>query len=128
MSKYLADTTVLVDHFRGKRNAGEFLGSKKPTISFISLGECTYGARNKKELELIQQMLRQFNIEWGSAEINQLAIKLLADYYLKYGLQFLDAIIAAMAINKGYVLITDNIKHFRFIPKLKVLRLSEINL
>jgi len=45
--------------------------------------------------------------------------------YLSNGLNFWDAIIAASALDSNLVLITENIKHFKFITGLQVLPQKE---
>lgn len=120
MKKYLVDTTVLVDHLRGKKTATKFLGGDGLVISFVGLAELVQGSRNKKDQKAVEELVEDFEINWGSAGINHLAVKLLAKYFLKHNLRFLDALVAAIALEKDLILVTDNIKHFKFISGLKV--------
>lgn len=126
MEKYLVDTTVLIDHLRNKRSATLLLGKEEITISQVTIAELIQGAKNKADLVAIEKLIKQFDIKWGSPKISKLAINLLKKYFLKFNLQFLDAIIAAIAIENNLVLVTDNIKHFKFIPHLKVIPPMEI--
>jgi len=47
-------------------------------------------------------------------------MELMKNYRLKYGLEIPDALITATTLNKNKVLITKNIKDFKFIKGLKV--------
>ncbi len=127
MGKYLVDTTVLVDHLRGQKEATEFLEREDLVISVVSLAELLQGVRNKGEQKIIEKLVAQFPINWGSAEINRLAIKLIAKYFLKFSLRFLDALLAATALEGNFILVTDNIKHFKFISGLKVVSPKKIS-
>lgn len=125
MDKFLVDTTVLIDHLRGNKLATEVLTSENITISFVTIVELIQGARNKTELKVIQDLLCELETDWGTEETNKKAVEILSDYHLKNGLGFIDALLAATALNNHLVLVTDNIKHFLFIPKLKVLTLTQ---
>ena len=89
MAKYLIDTTVLINHLRGKTAALDFINKKEQLkISCVSLAELIQGARNKKELEQIKKLVSLFAVDWGSARINQKAVEILEKRYLKFGLFF----------------------------------------
>lgn len=120
MKKYLVDTSILIDHLRGKSEATEFLKQDNLVISAVTGAELFQGARNKKEQELIQKLVNQFEISWFTPSISKLALELLKQYFLKFSLGFLDALIAATALNKDLILVTGNLKHFRSINNLKL--------
>lgn len=126
MQKYLVDTTVLVDHLRNKPSATSLLEKEELVISQVTVAELIQGVKNRAELAAIEKLIKQFDINWSLVKINKSAINLLKKYFLKYNLQFLNAIIAATAIENSLVLVTDNIKHFKFIPHLKVISPMEI--
>ena len=121
MEKFLIDTTVLVDHLRGKNWAKTFLTRQNLFVSFVSYAELLQGARNKQEQKLVKELIRSFAVKWGSEAVNRTAINLLSKYFLKFNLRLLDALIAATALENSLILVTDNTKHFKFIPHLKVL-------
>ena len=127
MAKYLVDTTVLINHLRGKTAARDFLAEKRELrISCVSLAELFQGARNKKELLQIKKLVSLLAVEWGSARINQRAVEIIEKNYLKFGITFFDSLIAATAIENNLELVTDNLKHFRPIIGLTVKRLGEV--
>jgi hypothetical protein len=51
---------------------------------------------------------------------SQRAVALLHDYALAHGLRIPDALIAAIALEGDYTLVTSNVRHFRFIPGLRL--------
>lgn len=124
MSKYLADTTVLIDTLRGDDLAKHFL-EHSPEISIVSLVELIQGCQNKDDLKVVEKIcskLPQIDI---NETISRLALELLQQYNLSHGLLFLDAIIAATCILRKKILVTDNIKDFKFISNLEVISQKE---
>ena len=125
MSKFLADTTVLVEMLRGSKGAKQFLEKSLPEISKVTLVELIAGCRNKYDLKIVEKtcgFLPQIKID---AAISEMAIELISTYHLSHGLLFLDALIAATCIIGKNILVTENIKDFRFIPNLKVISQKE---
>ena len=120
MSNYLADTTVLVDTLRGDTLAKHFL-ERLPEISKVTLVELIQGCQNKNDLKVVEKicnLLPQVKIDGA---VSQLALELLRQYNLSHGLLFLDAIIASTCIKGKKILVTENIKDFRFISGLEVI-------
>ena len=128
MGKYLVDTTVFIDHLRGKKQATEFLKQEGLVVSLVTVVELIQGSRNKAEQKKVKKLVDQFEIHWGSARINRLAVELLGKYFLKFNLCFLDALVGATALESNLVLATDNVKHFEFISGLKAVRPADVNL
>jgi len=124
MSKFLADTTVLVDMLRGNIFAKKFL-EESPYISKVTLVELLQGCENKEDLKVVEKacdLLPQIKIDLA---ISEMAIELLKKYNLSHGLLFLDALIAAACIIGKNILVTQNIKDFRFITGLEVISQKE---
>jgi len=124
MKSFLVDTTVLVELLRGNILAKKFLESS-PEISKITLVELIQGCKNKKELRLVDKAcdpLHQIKVD---IEISEAAIELLRKYNLSHGLLFLDALIAATCILRKNILVTQNLKDFKFITGLQVLSQKE---
>ena len=125
MNNYLADTTVIIDHLRGDKRATVFLEEFNPQISIVTVAELIQGARDKREQVLavkICESLLALNI---NGKISALAIEFMKKFYLSSGLKFLDALIAATAINGKLVLVTKNLKHFEFIKGLEIISQKE---
>lgn len=121
MPKYLVDTTVLVDHLRNKYYATEFLKQENLLISFVTAAELLQGTRNKNEQRSIKTLISQFEIDWGGVQVGRSTIQLLEEYFLKYNLRLLDALIASTALMGNLTLVTGNIKDFQFIANLKMI-------
>lgn len=124
MSRYLADTTVLVEMLRGNIAAKQFLESS-PEISKVTLVELIQGCQDQKDLRAVEKtcdFLPQIKIDGA---ISDRAVGLLREYHLSHGLLFLDALIAATCILRKNILVTQNIKDFKFISGLAVLSQEE---
>ena len=124
MNRYLADTTILVEMLRGNVLAKKFLESS-PEISKVTLVELIQGCKDKEELRLVEKAcdpLHQIKVD---IEISEAAIELLRKYNLSHGLLFLDALIAATCILRKNILVTQNMKDFRFIQGLEAMSQKE---
>lgn len=126
MPTYLIDTTVLIDHQRNRREATQLLHKDNVRISYISVMEMIAGAKDAKTLRYNRELTEGFLIDWGSEEINEMALELLGKYRLSMGIGMYDCILAATAIIKKTILVSDNLKHFKGIVGLKVKRLAEV--
>lgn len=120
MAPYLADTTVLVDHFRDVQSATTFLLSQRPAISVVSVGELIEGAKNKRNLQEITILCGSLKVNFIDESICHRAVVLMNAFFLSNHLEFLDALIAATAIEHRLTLVTANTKHFSFIKGLKI--------
>lgn len=126
MAKYLADTTLLVDHLRKDEKAKEFLIVKGPSISQASVAELIEGAKNKLHLNQINITVGPLEVVPISENISSSAIELMLECFLSHGLEFMDALIAATAMENNLTLVTANVKHFSFIKRLKLLDWEKI--
>ncbi len=121
MAKYLADTTILVDHLREVEAAKEFLINEAPHISLTSIAELIEGAKNKSHLRQINKTVSRLDIIPINEKISSLAVGLMQEYFLSNHLEFLDALIAATAIEENLTLVTANVRHFSPIKGLKLM-------
>lgn len=124
MEKYLLDTCVFIDHFRGRESATRFLLENKMRIvvSSVVVGELIQGVKDKRELNKIIKFLTEFEEIRLDSRITKTGIGLLIKFCLVYGFRFLDALVAATVLEKDLVLVTDNVKHFEFVEGLKIVR------
>lgn len=120
MSNYLVDTTVIIDHLRGDKKATIFLEEFNPGISVVTVAELIQGSKNKHEQAMAVKICASFTALTINTEISDLAIKLMKKFCLSHGLKFLDALIAATALDNKLTLVTGNLKHFKFIEGLPV--------
>ena len=114
---FLADTNFLIYLHEGKSFIEPFLNYNFG-ISFISEIELL-GHKNISETDekALKELLKDSFVFNFNEDIKLQTIKLKQ----KYNIKLPDAIIAATASTKNFVLITRNIRDFKGIPNLKVL-------
>jgi predicted nucleic acid-binding protein len=115
------DTDVLIWASRGNEKAARLIDSTPHrAIAIVSIMELFQGARSKLELRQIRYSLRQlgFRILPLSEPVGSIAASLVEQYSLAHGIEVVDALIAATAIEFDLPLCTGNAKHFRLIPGL----------
>lgn len=123
--KTLIDTNICIDHLRGYRPATEYLlklQNMERWISAITVMELYAAPRiSAAQEERMAGLIAAFN---GIIDIDQniarTAGELIAKYRKDYGLNPVDALIAATALFLDAVLITRNKKHFDFIQGMIV--------
>jgi len=115
------DSDVLVWASRGNLNAARTIDAALDrALSIVSYMELVQGARSKLEARQIRQSLRQlqFRIVPLSEPIGATAAAIVEEHALAHGIQLVDALIAATAIETDHPLCTANIKHFRPVGSL----------
>ena len=123
----MIDTDVLIWYFRGNDGARKFLQAipyQDRTTSSLCLMELIQGCQDRQEMRAINDFFSG-NISLTihpSEKISDKAIFLLERHALADGLRTVDALIAASALQHGYSLATANVKHFKKIPDLSILR------
>ena len=119
---YLVDTDVLIDVSRSNDAAIDFLDQLGDSwsISIITALELIVGARNKKEVAQIDQLVAAYSAIPLTAEIGNSSYDLLRQFAKSHGLRVFDSLIAATAIDEGLTLVTKNKKHFQMISALKL--------
>lgn len=119
---YLVDTDVLIDVSRNNEAAIDFLDQLGDSwsISIITALELIVGARNKKEVGQIDQLVAAYPAIPLTAEIGNSSYDLLRKFAKSHGLRVFDSLIAASAIQEDLTLVTRNKKHFQMISNLKL--------
>jgi predicted nucleic acid-binding protein len=92
------------------------LPSDRRATTDITVMELDKGAADQQELATIVTRLPV------STTASRRAVELVHQYGLAHGLGIPDALIAAIALEGAHTLVTDNVRHFRFIPGLNILR------
>ena len=125
--KYMLDTDSVSYALRGEGNVGSRILEHKPTelcISAITLGELRYGAHRrdfKKLHKLIDVFTASVALQAFDADAADAYGRLAANLAERgTPIGSFDAMIAAHAIARKVVLVTNNEKHFRKVPGLKV--------
>jgi predicted nucleic acid-binding protein len=126
-SLIIVDTDIFIDHFRGKREATEYLESINPLVratTDINVMELVTGTKNMSELRNVEQFLTNnlFNILPITSKASKLAVNLYKKYRLSNGLSMPDALTASIVLELNATLVSGNIRHFQFIPNLKLQR------
>lgn len=120
----LVDSNIIIDLSRGSRVAADFINQQlrqnRLFISAITAMEVIVGARHKKDLASLTELLKLFNPIKLNEEITDAGLGLLKTYSLSHSLSIPDALIAATALVFDLPLATANLKHFKVIKHLKV--------
>jgi predicted nucleic acid-binding protein len=87
-------------------------------VSDVTCAELLFGARNKRELQLIRKDLNKLTILPIEVPISALAVNLVEQYSLSHKLALPDALVAATAIYYNIPLYTLNTKDFKYLPDI----------
>jgi tRNA(fMet)-specific endonuclease VapC len=122
MARYLIDTDVVIDVSRRNADAAAYVDSLDDiTISIITAHELIVGARNQRDADGIDGLIRIYPVHADlDARITGRAYQLLKRHAKSDGLRTFDALIAATAIENGFTLVSKNQKHFQMIGELKL--------
>lgn len=118
------DTDILIDHLKGIDSATSYIhkivNSKiRPLISIISRIELLSGSKiDEIEEAIIKDLLKLFDV----VILDEFLADLSATFRKKYYSGLADSIIAASAYKENATLITRNVRHFKGIRELKVIR------
>lgn len=125
MSKYLLDTCVIVSLFRANReiaNKLNTIGLENCAISEITLAELIVGAesssRKSLNMSLIEKFERQIAIIPFSNVIRRYAREKVATKKAGTPIEDFDLIIGCTALDNDMILVTDNVKHMKYVPNL----------
>lgn len=118
--KYLADTSAVVNHLRGRKKIEEDFFEDGVAISIITLGELFYGAYRSKDPKKTKEIVNNFLTDLSIETIN-LDDEIIDEYAkIKASLESLgqkldefDLLIAATARKSSLRLLTENKKHFQ---------------
>jgi|RhiMetdeSRZDD1v2_1073273.scaffolds.fasta_scaffold263781_2 predicted nucleic acid-binding protein len=122
----LLDTNIAVDALRRFPPAVAYLRTAEQqgtlSLSLPAQMELIIGCCNAAELRRLRAFLERFEICALSATIGGTAVDLIYQYRLSHGLLLAEALIAATALEYEETLYTKNVRHFRMIPALTVVR------
>jgi predicted nucleic acid-binding protein len=122
----IVDTDILIDASRDRAEALAFLNrlraGAKAYISVITAMELAAGARDSRDLRELRRFIGQFYTLDIVPDISKAAYRLVVNYGLSHGMRPPDALIAATCLAHGLTLYTKNIRHFRMIPGLPLVR------
>jgi predicted nucleic acid-binding protein len=119
----LCDTNVFIKIYKGNDliiEVFEKIGQDNIAISDVSCAELLYGARNKRELNLIRKDIDKLIVLPISSPISTQAVKLVEQFSLSHNLNLPDALIASTSIFHDLELYTLNLKDFKFLENFKL--------
>ncbi|MEE9494729.1 MAG: type II toxin-antitoxin system VapC family toxin [Gammaproteobacteria bacterium] len=118
------DTNVLIDILKDNQKTQKKIASLQAPffISSITAMELIYGARNKQEVQQLQQFIQLFDPIHLNESISARALQLITQFAKSHTLDIPDALIAASAIECHASLFTYNRKDFKFIPHLTLIK------
>jgi predicted nucleic acid-binding protein len=119
---YLVDTNIMVDFTRGNAKAADYLDSLGGArlLSAITALELIGGARSQREANDLDILISAYKQIPPTEDVTRRAYYLMKIYAKAAGLQTLDSLIAATALEEGLTLATKNRKHFQMIGDLKL--------
>ena len=124
MAGLLVDSDIIIDYIRGLKSPYNFFESAVQKfvlyISVVTLVEIYSGkdTLDPKRVRETERLLSNFEISLITPGIAKAAGELRRDY----GRPFVDAIIAATALEFSFAMATRNIKHFQGLPGIKILK------
>ena len=130
MSKYIIDSDILIYFIKGKQEVVEKLLAIPPHNLYttrINYAELIYGAYNsarvEKNLKVVRPFLENFQILEFDKESSEVFAKTKA-HLKKNGniIADMDLMIASIALQHGFSLVSNNIKHFERIDELDLVR------
>jgi tRNA(fMet)-specific endonuclease VapC len=119
----LCDTNIFIEIYKGNDliiEVFEKIGQDNAAISDVTCAELLYGARNKRELNLIRKDLDKLIVLPISSPISTQAVKLVEQFSLSHNLNLPDALIASTSIYHDLELYTLNLKDFKFLENFKL--------
>jgi len=121
----MIDTDVLIWYMRGNVKAKKVIDKQNGFfISVITYMELVQGMRNKNELMLLRAALRKWEakILYIDETISAKAMFLFEQHYLSSSLFLADALIAATAMSNGVKLLTANVKHYKILKNIELVK------
>ena len=119
----LFDTDVLIWYLRGNKKAAAVMEQAEDRqLSVVSYMELLQGARDKNEVKIIRNFLKElaFDIVPLTENIGHRAAVYMEEYCLKVEMCLADALLAATAVENHFILCTGNNKHYKPIAELEM--------
>jgi predicted nucleic acid-binding protein len=115
-----------IDYTRGVQAALQFLNPRRATgtlrVSVMSATELIQGSRNLAEQRMIEWFLARMPAIAVNDAVSTRAYELMRTYFLSHGLLIVGALLAATALEHGLTLYTLNVRDFRMVPNLSLVR------
>jgi predicted nucleic acid-binding protein len=124
VEKIVLDTNILIEVLKGNKTIIEKLEllSADFYISSITVMELYYGALNKAELFQLKKFIALFKVIEINENISSISTELIFQYAKSHNLAIPDSLIASTAINIDSKLLTLNLKDFKYIDGLYLVK------
>ena len=124
MEKIVLDTNILIEILKGNKTIIKKLEllSTDFVISSITVMELYYGALNKAELFQLKKFISLFKVIEINENISSISTELIFQYAKSHNLAIPDSLIASTAINIDSKLLTLNLKDFKYIDGLLLVK------
>jgi predicted nucleic acid-binding protein len=123
MSLVICDTNIFISLFKELPHTVDelqIIGDVNVLMPSVSVMELYRGMENKKDLKMMENKVKLYNIIHFNEQVSEKAIELVHVFKLSHNLQIPDAIIGAMSVVYRIPLFTYNKKDFKFIPGIKL--------
>ena len=119
---FLIDSNVLINVSRGNPAAIKYVDAHTEpwVLSQVTALELMVGARDKRDLAVIDGFLSLYSIAPLSGSIGTRVYELLKTYAKSHGLHVFDSLIAATAMENAFTLVTLNRKHYQMVDGLRL--------
>lgn len=126
MEKVILDTNILIEILKNNTKTIEMVEKfDLHYISEVTKMELYYGAFNNQELEKLKKFLDLFEIIPINTNISNIASNLIYKYAKSHNLNIPDGLIAATTLETGYELFTYNLKDFKYIESLNLIKIHK---
>ena len=124
MEKIVLDTNILIEVLKGNKTIIDKLEllSVDFYISSITVMELYYGALNKAELFQLKKFISLFKVIEVNENISSISTELIFEYAKSHNLAIPDSLIASTAISIDSKLLTLNLKDFKYIDGLLLVK------
>ena len=127
MSKYLLDTCIVAFLFRDKYGIADKLeevGFQNCYISEVTIAELQTGVERSSNKYRNQQLLDSFvnlvNVVSFSSVIKRYAKEKIAMNSKGKQITDFDLLIGCSALENDLIMVTDNVRHFEYIPNIRI--------
>ncbi len=121
------DTSTFVDLFKLKAAAHEYIGTRlrsgRLLLHAAVAAELLTGVRTREEMAEFDELAAQTRPVFPNESDWTLALRLCRAHHRSSGVDWVDCLVAATAIRLGIAVATVNVKHFRPIRGLRIVKL-----
>ncbi len=122
----VVDADVMIEVLRKNPAVAAYLrndiGAFNIVLSAVTVAEIQQGATNKENLQQINKFLKQYIVLPIEHQISTIFSSLVQKYVLSHDTDIGDTFVAATALHHQLPLLTMNLKHYKHIPNLQLVK------